>query len=436
MRLIVTSLALLLTIEFAAGSQGQSASMTLFERARLINGDGTVAEDAAFVVQGNRFVAVGRRGAVTPPEGASRIDLSGKTVIPALIDAHAHPGYNNFTKPDSPEQYTRERLVDHMRRAAFYGIAAVMSMGVDRGEIPFELRANPAAGAALFRTAGRGIAMPKGGPTAPSRLDAPYGISNEAEGRQAVRELAVRKVDLVKIWVDDRNGTVQKLTPALYRAIIDEAHKHDLRVIAHIFALEDAKELLRSGIDGFAHGVRDRDVDDELVQLFKGRPSVFLIPNLPDPGTAQDFTWLSGSVTSTAIKRLTDAQAARKPDAVEAAQRFFGIQARNLAKLNAAGVRIAFGTDGTGNGYAAHLELADMVTAGMTPMQVLVAATRTSAEILQMDKQGTVANGQMADFVVLDANPLDDIRNSRRISRVYLRGAEIDRAALTRGWTE
>jgi imidazolonepropionase-like amidohydrolase len=416
-------------------AQASGGQATVFEGARLIVGDGGAAvEDSAFVVEGDRILAVGRRGAVFVPAGARQIDLSGKTVMPALIDAHAHPGYNDFTKPELPEQYTRDRLVDHMRRSAFYGIAAVMSMGVDRGEVPYELRANPVPGAAHFRTAGRGIAMPRGGPPAPSRVDAPYGVSSEAEARQAVKALAARKPDLIKIWVDDRNGTVLKLTPPLYRAIIDEAHQHDLRVIAHIFALEDAKELLRSGVDGFAHGVRDRDIDDEFVQLFKARPGVFLIPNLPDPGVVQDFAWLGGSVSATEIRRMTDAQAARTPEAVETARRFYGIQARNLARLNAAGVRIGFGTDGIGNGYAAHLELSDMVTAGMTPAQAIGAATRTSAEILQLTECGSIASGKSADFVVLDANPLEDIRNSRRISRVYLRGREIDRAALTRSW--
>ena len=262
-----------------------------------------------------------------------------------------------------------------------------------------------------------------------------YGVSNEAEARQAVRELALSQPDLVKIWVDDRGGTVQKLPPAIYRAIIDEAHKNDLRVIAHIFALEDAKELLRSGIDGFAHGVRDRDIDDEFVQLFRARPAVFLIPNLPDPGGVNDFTWLDGTVPGDEIRRMREAQSARTPEAIGNLQRAFAIQARNLAKLNAAGIRIGFGTDGVGNGWAAHTELADMVTAGMTPAEVLVAATRTSAEILRLPQQGTVANGQVANFVVLDANPLDDITSSRKISRVYLRGQEVDRAELRKTWS-
>ena len=161
----------------------QAEPTTLFEGARLIRGDGGVPiEDAAFVVRGNTFIAVGKRGAVTAPAGANRIDVSGKTVIPALIDAHAHPGYVDLRNIGAPERYLRERLVDHMQRSAYYGIAAVMSMGVDRGEVPYELRANPVPGAALFRTAGRGIAMPNGGPTAPARLDAPLRRQQRSRG--------------------------------------------------------------------------------------------------------------------------------------------------------------------------------------------------------------------------------------------------------------
>ncbi|HEX9771746.1 MAG TPA: hypothetical protein VGA50_21455 [Kiloniellales bacterium] len=111
-----------------------------------------------------------------------------------------------------------------------------------------------------------------------------YGVTTEDEAHAAVRELAAANVDMVKIWVDDRRGTVEKLTPELYGAVIDEAHRHDLRVAAHIFALADAKGLLRAGLDGFAHGVRDMDVDDELMALLAERPETFLIPNLPDSG--------------------------------------------------------------------------------------------------------------------------------------------------------
>jgi imidazolonepropionase-like amidohydrolase len=222
----------------------------------------------------------------------------------------------------------------------------------------------------------------------------------------------------------------------MYRAIIDEAHKNDLRVVAHIFDLADAKELLRSGIDGFAHGVRDKDIDDEFMTLIKQHPNVFVIPNLPDRGIAEDDGWLSETVPADEVKRAREALSKRKPAQIKQQNDLFGVQARNLAKLNNAGVTIGFGTDaGVSVGWPAHAELADMVTAGMTPAQVIVAATRTSAAILKLDQLGGIALGKSPDFIVLNGNPLEDITNTRRIDRVYLRGQAIDRAALKKSWT-
>ena len=413
-----------------------STGPVLFEGLRLIAGDGRPAiENAAFLVEGARITQVGTRGSVRKPDGATVVDLKGSTVMPAIVDAHSHLGYTDARTGDtSSVHYTRDNLLDHLRRYAYFGIAATLSMGLDRGELPYELRAMPVDGTALFRTAGRGIAMPNAGPNALYWRDAPYGITTESEGRQAVRELAAKKVDVVKIWVDDRNKTVTPLPPSLYRPIIEEAHNRGLRVMAHVYYLADAKELLRAGIDGFAHGIRDLEVDDEIMALFKQRPQVFVIPNLPDtPPSIADLAWLSETYPPRAIEEM-------KKTAVAAPSRprLFEVQARSLAKLSAAGVRIAFGTDagvGAPYGYSAHTELADMVAAGMTPADVLVAATRTSAEVMRLEQLGTIASGKSADFIVLDANPLDDIRNTRKISQVYVRGSKVDRAALSGAWT-
>ena len=398
------------TTDQAPGATG----VTVFEGARLVVGDGSVPiENATFIVDDTRFAQVGRTGDVEIPGGAVHVDLTGRTVIPALIDTHTHLGR------------TREALVEDLQRKAHYGVGVVMSLGQDSGDLPFQVREETIPDAARYRTAGRGITSPE-----PGRSEIPYWITSEEEARTAVRELAALNVDLVKIWVDDRNGRYEKLTPALYGAVIDEAHQHGLRATAHVFTLEDAKGLLRAGVDAFAHGVRDRDIDDELIALFRERPHVVLVPNLPDRGVAVDLGWLSETIPAEELRELQD-RATDRPDAQER----FGIQARNLARLNSAGVRIAFGTDGNA-GWSPHVEMADMVAAGMTPDQVIVAATRNSADLLGLTDVGTLEAGKSADFVVLEANPLDDITNTRRIAAVYLRGTAVDRAALSARWTD
>lgn len=386
---------------------------TVFEGARLIVGDGSAAiEDAVFVVEGDRITQAGQRADVEIPENATHVDLSGKTVIPALVNTHVHLAS------------TRAERIDQLQHMAYYGAGLAVSLGLDDGDVAFEMRDEVIADGARSRTAGRGITAPEEG-----RTEVPIWITSEAEARTAVQELAANQVDLIKIWVDTRNDQFVKLTPALYGAVIDEAHSEGLRVTAHIFNLEDAKGLLRAGIDAFAHGIRDRDIDDELVALWSERPTVVLVPNLPNPGVAGDLSWLSGTVPAADLQRMQEAQRDRP-----AAQESFGIQARNLARLSQAGITVAFGTDGS-TPWAVHQEMEDMVRSGMTPAQVIVAATRNSAELMQMTDIGTVEVGKSADFIVLDANPLDDITNTRRISEVYLRGTAVDREALSARFT-
>ncbi len=386
-------------------------NVTVFEGARVLVGDGGVIENAILVVDDDRLVAIGGAGSVEVPAGAARVDLSGRTVMPAIIDTHVHL------------RETRDELVEDLQRKAYYGVGVVLSLGRGSSDMAFQVRDEVIPNAARYRTVGRGITAPE-----PGRTEIPFWISTEEEARTAVQELAPRNVDMVKIWVDDRNGQFEKLTPALYGAVIDEAHKNFLRVTAHVYTLEDAKGLLRAGLDAFAHGIRDMDVDDEVVELFAERPTVVLVPNLPNPGVATDLSWLSGTIPPDELQQMQERSVDRP-----AAQEAFGIQARNLARLSAEGVTIGFGTDG-GAGWSPHAEMEDMVRAGMTPADVIVAATRNSADLLALDDLGTLEAGKSADFVVLEANPLDDITNTRRIVDVYLRGTAVDRAALSASW--
>jgi imidazolonepropionase-like amidohydrolase len=398
---------------FAGGSATGCSSpppplegVTVFEGARVIPGDGRPAiENAVIVVTEGRITQVGGVADVAVPAGAPRVNLAGKTVMPTIVDTHTHLGQ------------TREALTTDLQRRAYFGVGAALSMGLDQGDVPFAIRAEPPAGAARYFTAGRGITSPEKG-----RTEVPYWVTTEEQARQAAREPAALKVDILKIWVDDRNGADTKLSEPLYTAVIDEAHRHQTRVVAHIFNLSDAKGLLRAGVDAFGHGIRDVDADDDVVALIQARPNVVLIPNMPDRGVAVDYGWLSGSIPADELKKLQDEATDRPP-----AQAAFGIQARNLKRLSDAGMKIAVGTDGN-TPWAPHVEMADMVASGMSPAQVIVAATQNGAEFLRMSDTGTIEVGKSADLLVLDANPLDDITNTRRIHAVYLRGEAVDRS--------
>src|SRR5437867_11938454 len=327
-------------------SQGNPS--LLFEGARLLMGDGGAPiESSAFIVQNGRFTTVGRKGEVQAPPGAARIDLSGKTVIPALIDVHSHFGFlNQRDGIMSKANFNRENLLDHLKRYAYHGFAASISMGTDYGDLPYQLREEVHTGAALFRTVGRGLAWPGSGPNDPARNDVPYVITTVEQARQAVRDLAPHRPDFVKIWVDDRNHTQKKLTPELYGAAIDEAHKYNLRAIAHVFDLEDAKGLVRAGIEGFTHLVRDKDIDDEFIALLKQHPGVFFTPNLGITSRAIESgrpAWLDDpllheTIPSSEIARLEKQFANRAPAALADTRASWDLQVRKRTKLRAAGV--------------------------------------------------------------------------------------------------
>ncbi len=381
-----------------------TSTATVFEGARLIVGDGSAPiENGVLVIDGTDIVAAGAAGAVNIPEGASHVDLTGKTVIPALVDTHVHL---SASIPDV--------RIDLLRRG-YFGISAAMSLGRDSNEL-MATRGDYIPGAARLFSSGRGITRPE-----PGRPEGVFWIENIEEGLAAVRELASVDVDIIKIWVDDRDEQYEKLTPAMYAAIIEEANNLGVRVTAHIFDEDDAKGLLRAGLGAFAHGVRNQDIDDETVALFTER-RVDLVPNLPDRGVPTDLSFLEGVIPA---ETYATAQEENVNDADT--QERFGIQSRNLGRLHAAGVPISLGTDGN-TPWGPHIEIEDMVVSGLSPMDAISAATRNSADFLRMNS-GTLTAGKSADLLILDANPLDDITNTRMISSVYLRGEEVDRSA-------
>ena len=451
-------------------SQTEVSGVTVFEGARLITGDGSPpVDDSAFFVENGQFTRVGRRGELTAPAGARHVNLTGKTVMPTMVDLHGHLGFQNVPAATmSKETFTRENLIDHLQRLAYHGIGGVIGIAdlLDRsdlhggrtgwGDLPLRMRNEVVPGAALFRTAGPGIGWPGSAAQGhPSRSDVPYPVTTVDEGRNAVRDNASMKPEFIKIWVDDREGRAKKLTPPIYTAILEEAHKLNVPVAAHNVTLADAKLLVRGGVEGWLHvPVRGGDVvDDEIVGMIRSRvtkndrPRMWMTPGLrPSWVNTQGGgrpSWLDDPLLQdTYSRRHNEEQIATElahmtGDQVAAARASFARDAENMMRLRAAGIRVVLGTD-TGQirhriAYFAHLELESLVAAGMSPAEVIVAATRDSADIAGMNT-GLVAAGRSADFIVLDANPLDNIANTRRIAGVYLRGDAVDRAALKAKW--
>lgn len=390
----------------AAPAANAVITAVVYDNARVIRGDGSAPiENASFVVDGGRFFGVGTPDSIAIPAGATHVDLAGATVMPAIIDTHVHLSTE------------RAALIEDLRIRATFGVSAALSMGIDDGDDVYSVRRQrPPAGLALYRTAGRGLVGPE-----PGRTEVPHWVTTPDEARAAVQEEAAKDVDIIKIWVDDRNGQFEKLTPDIYGAAIDEAHANGLRAVAHIFNLEDAKGLLDAGVDAFAHGVRDVDVDDAIIGQLQGRSDFVLGANLPGRGVPTDLEWLRGRIPDAQLEQLL-MNNTENPEA----QTGFALQARNLMRMFEAGITVVLGTDGN-SPFGPHIEMEDMVAAGMSPADVITSATGKGAAYMGLRDRGVIATGKTADFIVLDANPLEDITNTRRIRDVFLRGERVAR---------
>jgi len=440
--------ALALAVAGAASAQPRVDLALVDGTVITVDGVDTVAQ--AIAIGGGAIVAVGTSAEIRARAGAGArvIDLAGKTVIPTLISTHVHPGFQKGVTYVAAN-YTRDTVINDLNRALYFGISVVQSQGIERGDVLYRIRAEQGAGTlggARLLVAGRGIGAPNAGPGAAAYAGIAYEIITEAEARRAVEELAARDVDIVKIWVDDRSGRAPSLSPALYRAVIDAAHQRDLRVNAHVFYHADAERLVAAGIDGLVHLVRDVEMSDALIAEIVER-NVYVNANLSSPRRATQVgtpPWLTSgapllqllteSVAPDVIAKMEAAFRQRDPQVAADAGERYAILERSLVKLSAAGAKLVLGAD-TGVedhlfGLAEHLELQAMVDAGMTPAQVLVAATSRAAEYLRLDDRGSLVPGKRADLLVLDASPLDDIVNTRRISRTFINGIEIDRVAL------
>lgn len=422
------------------GADDGATDVVVLTNFTLIDGaGGAPVGDSALIIQDGRVSWVGPAADLDAPARAEVVDLSGKYVMPGLIDLHVHLGNVRDMVQDGA-YYTRESLEEELATHASYGVTTVLSMGTDNNQV-FDLRREQRAGrpeVARVFTAGQGLVF-AGGYGGLAGLNQPVATPDEAAAAVAIQ--ADQGVDVIKLWLDDELGSMPKMPPAMTQAIIDAAHERNLRALAHIFYLEDAQRLVDQGIDGLAHSVRDRPVDQRLIDSMKERgvwqmaetlsreASMFAYgeraPFLDDP-------FFTRGVSARSLEILSDpehqaAVAAHPhfhdyPEFLETAQ-------QNLATLAKAGVPYAFGTDagppGRFAGFFAHWELELMVEAGFTPAQALATATGRAAEFLQVDDLGVIRPGAWADLVVLDANPVDNIRNTRTINQVYLAGRKV-----------
>jgi len=405
----------------------------------LIDGTGrNPVPGSALIVDGGRIAWVGPATQLRIPAGADVVDLKGKFVTPGLIDNHVHVGLVRDVAQDI-EFYSRESVEQQLRTYAAYGVTAVQVLGTDK-DLIFEIRADQRKAqpeTARVYTAGQGLVF-KGSYGGVPGLNQP--VANEAEARRAVDEQVAKGVDFIKLWVDDEFGDLPSRMPAeISKAIIEQAHKHRLRAIAHIFYLDNAKTLVAQGVDGFAHSVRDQPVDRALLDAMKkqgtaqmaatlSREASFTYKKLP----FLDDPFFNRSITPAAYATLTSAERQQKLAAAKHFAQYPGVletALNNTRREIAAGVTYGVGSDsgptGRFTGYFLHWELQLMVQAGLTPLQVLTAATGNNAKLIGAKDLGTIEPRKLADLVVFDADPSADIRNTRTIHSVYIAGKSV-----------
>jgi len=428
-------------------SQIQAQTTIALRGARVIDGaGGAPLDNSVILISNGRILSVGPAAAVRIPREAEIIDYSGKTILPGLISNHSHVGIVDGISVDA-KNYSRSNILRQLRQYEAYGVTTVTALGLNGEEfvsIRSELHEGRAPGADLFGAIG-GIGVPRGAPPEsmlPVGRDQLTRPDNAEEARTAVRAMVGQGTDIVKLWLDDFRGTVPvKMQPEIYQAVIEEAHANGVRVAAHIHDLADAKRIVEAGADIVAHGVRNAPVDAEFIELMKQRDAWY-IPTIALDEAAYIYgdspAWVQLPFFQKALQpplraQLEDADWREKNRTAPAAAKSRSavrMNQRNLKTLYDAGVRIGFGTDSGATavripGLAEHRELALLVQAGLTPLQAIELATNRAAALLKLEDRGAIAPGKLADFLVLDADPSNDISRTMTIRAVWHRGKRV-----------
>lgn len=420
----------------------------LLDQLRIIVGDGSVLTDAAVLFEGDTIIAVGDSEDMDIPADTTRIDLTGKTLLPALIDAHAHLGYDGVSSWGA-QNYSRDNIIAQLNRYAYYGFGAVFSAGSDPDVLALEIQrqqeAGEAGGARLVFAAG--MAPPGQGPNNQFLVETLAveqqtgntilrGLGDAEQARAAVQAVAEQGIPFIKLWVDDRGGTQEKLSPVIYRAAIAEAKRLGLAAVVHQQFAEDMPDLIAAGVRGFLHGRLENGFTQEIA-IAAQQNNAFIVPNL---GLAElrreaigEDSFLAHTLPAEAVQRLSASPQrlqvpARDPQLEQTLRNSFEI-------LLNANVDIVLGTDAGAvrdhpYGYTGHRELEIFVRHGMSAAQAINAATSVAASALGLENSGQIKEGFRADLLILDQNPLEDIRNTRSIHQVYLGGKLLDRTAL------
>lgn len=427
----------------AAVALPAAAEPILFENARVFDGQRDRGITPV-LIDGARIVHIGRPlpAAAT---GARRVDYTGKTLLPALVSDHAHVG-NTQGLEHGDRFYTRDNVVRDLRQFQRYGITTVTALGMNGADffaLRTEVNADPRLGAQLYG-AGGGIGAPDGAPPADSmglRRDPVARPRTAEQARAAVATQHADGVDLIKLWVDDLGGKRPMMTPEVYRAAIAEAHARGLTVAAHIHDLDQARDLVDARVDILAHGIRDRAVDPMLARKMRDQGTWYIPTVAIDEANywyaehpqALQQPFLRQALHRDVLARWSQPEWQRAQLAgsgIPAARAAVATNLDNVRRLQAAGVKLGFGTDAGAMphrviGVAEHRELQLLVQAGLSPAQALQVATSQAADLLGLADRGRIAAGKRADLLVLDADPLTDIANTQRIGAVWQAGQEV-----------